>query len=302
MWNILLKIFETLIVAVFKKFFENIKFNAKVLKYIAKITAYILTIFVCAIFTFLIMISVSSSVKSIDYNSAENEVSRKMRNTIQQCFDQQEFNSKQTTPNFMTWTRIEKNNKQYSLQFLEVLGDIEGNGIITDILRTRLNPSVYNIEHPLDERTVKLFDVLPEFTPIGFLTNDIEVIAKDNEMTIIVPKSTLNYIEENIIGVKTYAYNTDYVYFKYNPEFFTKTIIPNLGLKKNTGYQDTKLSLIWMVIAKNNSNIIYGFSWSFTDENKCNYPNGSVAKTQALTEVARYAETNVREKYFSNLI
>ena len=301
MWNILLKIFETLIVAVFKKFFENINFNAKVLKYIAKITAFILTIFVCSILTIFIIITISSSVKSIAYNSAENEVSRKMRNTIEQCFEQQESNSKQTTPNFMTWTRIEKNKKEYSLQFLEVLGDIEGRGVITDILRTRLNPSVYNIEHPLDEQTVKLFDVLPEFTPIGFLTNDIEAIAKDNEMTIIVPKSALNYIEEKI-DVKTYAYNVDYVYFKYNPEFFTKTIIPNLGLKKNTGYQDTKLSLIWMVITKNNSNIIYGFSWSFTDENKCNYPNGSVAKTQALTEVARYAKQEVREKYFSNLI
>lgn len=301
MWNILLKIFETLILAVFKKFFENIKFNAKVLRYIAKSFAFVLTIFVCAIFTFLMMIGVSSSVKSIAYNSAENEVSRKMRNTIEQCFDQQEFNSKQTTPNFMTWTRIEKNKKEYSLQFLEVLGDIQGNGVITDILRTRLNPSLYNIEHPLDNATVKLFDVLPEFTPIGFLTNDIEAIAKDNEITIIIPKSTLHYIEEEI-GVKTYDYNGSYVYFKYNPEFFTKTIIPNLGLKKNTGYQDTKLSLIWMVITKNNANIIYGLSWSFTNQDKCKFPNGSIAKTQALTEVARYAKNEAREKLFFNLI
>lgn len=301
MWNILLKIFETLILAVFKKFFENIKFNAKVLRYIAKSFVFVLTIFVCAIFTFLMMIGVSSSVKSIAYNSAENEVSRKMRNTIEQCFDQQEFNSKQTTPNFMTWTRIEKNKKEYSLQFLEVLGDIQGNGVITDILRTRLNPSLYNIEHPLDNATVKLFDVLPEFTPIGFLTNDIEAIAKDNEITIIIPKSTLHYIEEEI-GVKTYDYNGSYVYFKYNPEFFTKTIIPNLGLKKNTGYQDTKLSLIWMVITKNNANIIYGLSWSFTNQDKCKFPNGSIAKTQALTEVARYAKNEAREKLFFNLI
>lgn len=301
MWNILLKIFETLIVAVFKKFFENIKFNAKVLRYIAKLFAFVLTIFVCAIFTSLMMIGISKSVKSIAYNSSENEVSRKMHNTIQQCYGQQGFNSKQTTPNFMTWTRIEKNKEEYSLQFLEVLGDIKGDGVIIDILRTRLNPSLYNVEHPLDDATVKLFDVLPELTPIGFLTNDIEAIAKDNEMTIIVPKSVLHYIEEKI-DVKTYAYNADYVYFKYNPEFFTKTIIPNLGLQKNTGYQDTKLSLIWMVITKNNSNIIYGFSWSFTDENKCNYPNGSIAKTQSLNAIALYAKKNVREKYFSNLI
>lgn len=302
MWNILLKIFETLILAVFKKFFENIKFNAKVFRYIAKIIAFTLIIFTCSTLAFFMSIAVSNSVKSIAYHSAENEVSRKMKNMIIECFDKNNPNSGDTTPNFITWSRIDKSNKkQYNLQFLEVLGDIQGNGIVTDILRDRLNPSVYNVQHPLDEPTVKLFDVLPEFTPIGFLTNDIEAIAKDKEITIIVPKSVLHYIEEKI-GVKTYDYNGNYVYFKYNPEFLTETIIPNLGLKKNTGYQDTKLSVIWMVITKNNSNIIYGFSWSFTNPDKCKFPNGSIAKTQALTEVARYAKQEVREKFFSNLI
>jgi hypothetical protein len=56
-----------------------------------------------------------------------------------------------------------------------------------------------------------------------------------------------------------------------------------------------------MVVTKNNSNIIYGLSWSFTDEDKCKFPNGSIAKTQALTEVARYAKQEAREKLFFNL-
>ena len=300
--NFLIKIFEICIVAIIKKVFDKFEFSSKFTRYLIKIIAWVASVCVTALVVIVIVFLTLNTYKGIAYNSAENEVARKMKNMIIGCFDKYNPNPRDSTPNFMTWTRIEDNrNKAYNLQFLEVLGDIKGDGNITDILRDRLNPSVYNVQHPLDEPTVKLFDALPEFTPIGFLTNNIETIAKDNEMTIIVPKSVLHYIEEKI-GVKTYDYNGNYVYFKYNPEFFTGTIIPNLGLQKNTGYQDTKLSIIWMVVTKNNSNIIYGLSWSFTDEDKCKFPNGSIAKTQALNEVARYAKHEAREKLFFNLI
>jgi hypothetical protein len=299
--NFLIKIFEICIVAIFKKIFDKFEFSSKFTRYLIKIIAWVASVCVTALVVIVIVFLTLNTYKGIAYNSAENEVARKMKNMIIGCFDKYNPNPRDSSPNFMTWTRIEDNhNKGYNLQFLEVLGDIRGDGNITDILRDRLNYSVYNVQHPLDEPTVKLFDSLPELTPIGFLTNHIETIAKDHEMTIIVPKSVLHYIEEKI-GVKTYDYDGNYVYFKYNPEFFTETIIQNLGLQKNTGYQDTKLSIIWMVVTKNNSNIIYGLSWSFTDEDKCKFPNGSIAKTQALTEVARYAKQEAREKLFFNL-
>lgn len=287
--NLLLKIIEICFLAVFKKLFEKFELSSKVTRILIKQITQIL--FICIISTLVFLYFSRSSYQSIPYITAETEIARRMNNMISQC----------STPNFMTWSRIQKENGVYKLAFKEVRGDINGDGMVTDILRERLNPSVYNQIQQMDDATVKLFKILPEFTPIGFLTGDVESIKKKGKMNIIIPIAISNDIERKL-NIKTYEYNEDFKSFEYNPIFFTRGIIPNLGLKEKTGYQDTKLEVIWMVITKNNQDIIYGFSWSFTDENKCRFPNGSIAKTQALIEIAEYAKYNAKDSIIKKFI
>lgn len=298
--NFLIKIFEICIVAIFKKIFDKFEFSSKFSRFLIKIISWIFSVCVISSIATIFLLLAFNTYKGISYNSAETEVARKMKSMIKECFNEYSPNVKESTPNFMSWSRIQKQNGLYFLGFKEVYGDIEGNGVVTDILRMRLNPSIYNTVHPLDNITVKLFELLPEFTPIGILTNNIENIKKTNLINIIIPVSVANNIEKKL-NIKTHDYNSDFKYFEYNPEFFTKTIIPNLGLKQNTGYRDTRLAVIWIIITKNNSNIIYTFSWSFTNQDKCKFPNGSIAKTQAIIDIAQYAKYEAREKLF-NLI
>jgi hypothetical protein len=296
MLNLLLKIIEICFLAVFKKLFEKFELSSKVTRILIKIIKVILllcSILVGSILVFFYM----NNYQSIPYITAETEIARRMDNMISQC----SIGMEALTPNFMTWSRIQKENGVYKLAFKEVRGDINGDGMVTDILRMRLNASVYNQIQQIDDATVKLFKTLPEFTPIGFLTGDVESIKKKGKMNIIIPIGISNDIERKL-NIKTYEYNEDFKSFEYNPIFFTRGIIPNLGLKEKTGYQDTKLEVIWMVITKNNQDIIYGFSWSFTDENKCRFPNGSIAKTQALIEIAEYAKYNAKDSIIKKFI
>lgn len=295
MLNFLYKIIEICFLAIFKKLFEKFEWSSKITRIlIKKITFVCIVSFISfAVFRF----SSINSYQSIPYITAETEIARRMDNMISQCY----IVKQESTPNFMSWSRIQRENGVYKLAFKEVRGDINGDGIITDILRMRLNASVYNQMQIIDNATVDLFKILPEFTPIGFLTGDVESIKKKGKMNIIIPIGISNDIE-NELKIKTYEYNEDFKYFEYNPIFFTKGIIPNLGLKEKTGYQDTKLEVIWMVITKNNQDIIYGFSWSFTDEDKCRFPNGSIAKTQALIEIAEYAKYNAKDSILKKFI
>ena len=293
--NLLLKIIEICFLAVFKKLFEKFELSSKVTRILIK---NIISIISVAIISSIVFYTCSiNSYQSIPYITAETEIARRMNNMISQC----SIGMEALTPNFMTWSRIQKENGVYKLAFKEVRGDINGDGMVTDILRERLNPSVYNQIQQMDDATVKLFKILPEFTPIGFLTGDVESIKKKGKMNIIIPIAISNDIERKL-NIKTYEYSEDFKSFEYNPLFFTRGIIPNLGLKKNTGYQDTKLEVIWMVITKNNQDIIYGFSWSFTDEEKCRFPNGSIAKTQALIEIAEYAKYNAKDSIIKKFI
>ncbi len=291
---------ESFILSIFKKLFENIKFNKKFNRFFIKTIALILSICIVSLLSVVVLIYMVNTYKSISYDSSEYEVARRMKNMIEQCFDADNPKINESTPNFMSWSRIQSENGVYRIAFKEVLGDIDGNGIVTDILRVRLNPSIYNIARTMDEATVMLFQLLPEFTPIGFLMSDVESIKKNGKMNIIIPINISNDIEKKL-NIRTYKYNEDFKSFQYNPIFFTRAIIPNLGLKKNTGYRDTKLEIIWMVVTKNHSNIIYGFSWSFASEDKCMFPNGSIAKTQALIEIAKYAEENASDNIITNL-
>jgi len=142
--NFLIKIFEICIVAIIKKIFDKFEFSSKFVRYLIKIIAWVASVCVTAFAVIVFLLLTLNTYKGIAYNSAENEVSRKMKNMIIECFDKDNPNPRDSTPNFMTWTRIE-DNKGYNLQFLEVLGDIQGHGIVTDILRDRLNPAVYTI-------------------------------------------------------------------------------------------------------------------------------------------------------------
>lgn len=293
--NLLLKIIEICFLALFKKIFEKFEWSSKITRILIKKIGFIISV---SIISFLIFVFFSiNTYQGISYITAETEIARRMNNMISQC----SIGMEALTPNFMTWSRIQKENGVYKLAFKEVRGDINGDGMVTDILRERLNPSVYNQIQQIDDATVKLFKTLPEFTPIGFLTGDVESIKKKGKMNIIIPIGISNDIERKL-NIKTYEYNEDFKSFEYNPLFFTRGIIPNLGLKKNTGYQDTKLEVIWMVITKNNQDIIYGFSWSFTDEEKCRFPNGSIAKTQALIEIAEYAKYNAKDSIIKKFI
>lgn len=298
--NFLIKIFEICIVTIIKKIFDKFEFSSKFTRYLIKIIAWILSVCLTAFIAVIFLLLTFNAYKSISVNSAEKEIARKMENAIIQCFSQEDANVKHSTPNFMTWSRIQQENGFYKLDFIEVLGDIDGSGVVTDILRKRLNPPMYNTKQDLDDETMKLFRSLPEFTPFGLLTSDVDGIRKNGKMNIIIPIAVSIDIESKL-HIKTYEYNGEFRYFEYNPTFFTKRIIPNLGLKKNTGYQDTKLDIVWVIVTKSNSNVIYAFSWSFTNEDKCRVPNGSVAKTQTLIELAQYAKQEAREKLFFNL-
>ena len=297
MLNFLYKIIEICFLALFKKIFEKFEWSSKVARVLIKIIAFILSVCIVSFIVIVFIMFFINSYKSISYITAETEVARKMDNMISQC----SIVKQESTPNFMSWSRIQRENGVYKLAFKEVRGDINGDGIITDILRMRLNASVYNQIQTLDIETVNLFTSLPEFTPIGFLTGDVESIKKNGKMNIIIPIGISNDVEKKL-NIKTYEYNKDFKFFEYNPIFFTRGIVPNLALKKNTGYQDTKLEIIWMVIAKNNQDIIYGLSWSFTDEDKCKFPNGSIAKTQALIEIAEYAKYNAKDSILKKFI
>lgn len=297
MLNFLYKIIEICFLAVFKKIFEKIEWSPKFARVLIKIIAFILSVCIVSFVVIVFIMFFVNTYQSIPYITAETEVARKMDNMILQCASGIE----ESTPNFMSWSRIEREDDVYKLAFKEVRGDINGDGVVTDILRMRLNASVYNQIQTLDSATVNLFKSLPEFTPIGFLTGDVESIKKRGKINIIIPIGISNEIE-NKLKIKTYEYNEDFKSFEYNPIFITRGIIPNLGLKKNTGYQDTKLGIIWMVITKNNEDIIYGFSWSFRDEEKCKFPNGSVAKTQALIEIAEYAKYNAKDSILKKFI
>ena len=174
-----MKIFEVICAKIAEYIEKKVDINTRFFSVFLKFIFAILLLCIISSICFFCTILSINVYKSIRHDTAEKEVARKMNVSIVNCSK----GLKHGTPNFMSWSRIEKVHYGYQLSFKEVLGDINGNGVVTDILRMGLNPTIYNTPHNLDNNTITLFEILPELTPIGI------IVESNEKLKILIKKN-----------------------------------------------------------------------------------------------------------------